>query len=303
MVEVRHFWLENDLGQKFSLMSKHEDIKNDSGTFLHNPTGLGVEYTNTYSKLGNDNIKLSTEMNMIPLEGELIFKNEDSYLAFNYFISATKILKFYQELSFDSKNIDSLDESFLYCEVALNSVEKSDKEDTADILICPVSFDKLTPWRTPIKTSQFLSGGSSTGSKIYAYTYDDVGKTSPVYGSASRSTATLMNYGTFITYPKITLNGVMTNPFITITDFNTQEIECEMFINLSILEGETLIINCDPRYFYVKKQNTDVFANVSLEYDSELFLNTGKKTITITQSATENIGDALIEYQLEFGTV
>lgn len=303
MVSVRNFWLENDLGQKFSLMSKHEDVDGDTGTFLHNPTGLGVAYTNTYSKLGNDNIKINTEMNMLSIEGDLIFKHEDSYLAFNLFVASSNVLKFYQQLPFDLVNTDALDESYLYCEVSLNSIQKSDKEDDVDILICPVSFDKQTPWRTPVLSSQFLSGGSSTGNKIYSYTYDDQGKTSPVYGAASRSKVTIINYGTFLTYPKITLTGAVTNPFITIIDFNTQEIEYQMFVDISVLVGETLIINSDPRYFYVEKDGTNVFDNVSLEYESELIIKPGKKIIEITQSASADIGSALIEYQLEFGTV
>ena len=48
---VREFYIENELGQRFSLM----DIENSC--FLDSPTGLGYSYSTEYSQIENNFIQ------------------------------------------------------------------------------------------------------------------------------------------------------------------------------------------------------------------------------------------------------
>ena len=70
---VREFYIENETGQRFSMM----DI--EKGCFLSSPTGLGISYDIQYEQIGNNFIPNSKKNTQGQPGGELIFKKYDNY--------------------------------------------------------------------------------------------------------------------------------------------------------------------------------------------------------------------------------
>lgn len=85
---VREFYIENETGQRFSMM----DI--EKGCFLSSPTGLGYSYNIEYSQIGENFIQNIRKLAQGQISGELIFKKYDNYKKFVDFIESAKNLKF-----------------------------------------------------------------------------------------------------------------------------------------------------------------------------------------------------------------
>lgn len=111
---VREFYIENETGQRFSMM----DIEN--GCFLHSPTGLGYSYDIEYAQIGNDFIQNIRKLTQGQISGELIFKNYDNYKNFIDFIESAENLKFVYKLPFEN----GLREFFK--DVDISNVDKSE---------------------------------------------------------------------------------------------------------------------------------------------------------------------------------
>lgn len=84
---VREFYIENETGQRFSMM----DVEN--GCFLNSPEGLGYGYNIEYSQIGNDFIQNIRRLAQGEISGELIFKNYDNYKKFVDFVESATNLK------------------------------------------------------------------------------------------------------------------------------------------------------------------------------------------------------------------
>lgn len=85
---VREFYIENETGQRFSMMNVEE------GCFLSSPTGLGYGYETEYSQIGNDFIPNIRKITQGQVGGELIFKDYDFYKNFVDFVESAEFLKF-----------------------------------------------------------------------------------------------------------------------------------------------------------------------------------------------------------------
>ena len=93
---VREFYIENETGQRFSMM----DI--EKGCFLSSPSGLGYSYDIQYAQIGNDFIQNIRKLTQGQIGGELIFKKYDNYKKFIDFVESTEILKFVYKVPFDN---------------------------------------------------------------------------------------------------------------------------------------------------------------------------------------------------------
>ena len=72
---VREFYIENELGQRFSLM----DMENDC--FFNSPAGLGYSYDIEYAQIGNEFIQNIRKISQGAINGELVF---NSYIFNDY---------------------------------------------------------------------------------------------------------------------------------------------------------------------------------------------------------------------------
>lgn len=93
---VREFYIENETGQRFSMMNIEE------GCFLSSPTGLGYSYDTQYSQIGNDFLQNIRKLTQGQIGGELIFKKYDNYKKLVDFIESAIFLKLVYKIPFEN---------------------------------------------------------------------------------------------------------------------------------------------------------------------------------------------------------
>ena len=93
---VREFYIENETGQRFSMMNI------EKGCFLSSPTGLGYSYDTQYSQIGNDFLQNIRKLTQGQIGGELIFKKYDNYKKFVDFIESAIFLKLVYKIPFEN---------------------------------------------------------------------------------------------------------------------------------------------------------------------------------------------------------
>ena len=93
---VREFYIENETGQRFSMMNI------EKGCFLSSPTGLGYSYDTQYSQIGNDFLQNIRKLTQGQVGGELIFKKYDNYKKFVDFIESAIFLKLVYKIPFEN---------------------------------------------------------------------------------------------------------------------------------------------------------------------------------------------------------
>ena len=112
---VREFYIENENGQRFSMMNIEE------GCFLSSPTGLGYGYNIEYSQIGNDFIQNIKKITQGQIGGELIFKTYDNYKKFVDFVESANFLKLVYKVPFE----DGYTEYFKVIDIS--TVDKTEK--------------------------------------------------------------------------------------------------------------------------------------------------------------------------------
>ena len=92
---VREFYIENETGQRFSMMNIEE------GCFLNSPIGLGYSYNIEYSQIGDEFIQNIRKITQGQVSGELIFKNYDNYKNFIDFVESAENLRIVYRVPFN----------------------------------------------------------------------------------------------------------------------------------------------------------------------------------------------------------
>lgn len=132
---MRHFWLENEIGQRISLQDK---------TFFHLPSGLGIGITREYGQ-SSDGFFVATksETEQANIAGEFIFL--EGYAGYDtvmkWIFSRYKILLVYRPL----------DTEYLR-DIEFESVDKGEL-NAYGWLVSPISIRCLTPWYKRIPLS------------------------------------------------------------------------------------------------------------------------------------------------------
>lgn len=111
---VREFYIENETGQRFSMMNVEE------GCFLNAPEGLGYGYGIEYSQIGNDFIQNIRQLEQGQISGELIFKNYDNYKKFIDFIESAEFLKFVYKVPYENGFTE------YFKDIDISTIEKSE---------------------------------------------------------------------------------------------------------------------------------------------------------------------------------
>lgn len=188
---IRKFWLTNGTMTGGVLNEWHftdESFK----CFLSNPSGLGYSKTISVVRYGNkQNITDETD-NFPTVSGEVIFYDDsnsnryEKYNDFVRFISHTPLV-FHYQLPY----LDALDNDIVYeLECDAVSLQKTESQ-TNGMLNCPINFSGLGFWKAAeIKT---------TGTSL---------------------TYTLNNNGDFPVGFEITIEGNLSNPYITLEQDN-----------------------------------------------------------------------------------
>ena len=112
---VREFYIENDLGQRFSLM----DVENYS--FLNSPSGLGYSYNSEYVQIENNFIQSVIKLAQSQISGDLVFKSYENYKNFVNFIQSANFLKLAYKLPYEN----GVKEFFK--DIDISNVDKTEK--------------------------------------------------------------------------------------------------------------------------------------------------------------------------------
>lgn len=112
---VREFYIENEKGQRFSLM----DVENYC--FLNSPSGLGYSYNSEYVQIENEFIQSVIKIAQGQIGGDLVFKNYENYKNFVNFVQSAIYLRFAYKVPYEN----SFKEFFK--DIDISSVDKTEK--------------------------------------------------------------------------------------------------------------------------------------------------------------------------------
>lgn len=112
---VREFYIENELGQRFSMM----DIENYC--FLNAPTGLGYGYETQYSQIGDNFIQNIRKIQQGQINGELLFKSYENYKNFIDFVEGANFLKFVYRVPYENSYTE------YFKDIDISIIEKTEK--------------------------------------------------------------------------------------------------------------------------------------------------------------------------------
>lgn len=93
---VREFYIENDKGQRFSLMNV------ESFCFLNSPSGLGYSYNSEYVQIENNFIQSTNKLAQGQIGGDLVFKNYENYKNFVDFVQSANFLRFAYKVPYEN---------------------------------------------------------------------------------------------------------------------------------------------------------------------------------------------------------
>lgn len=175
---VRAFWMTNNAGAKYSLLSDR--------AFLYLPQGLG--FTKAYEAIsfGTSEVVTQEQLNLGDISGEILFRGKDNadtyneYSNFMNFLRETPIVIHYMP--------PNLAESF-GAQVVITNLEKTEIDEGDGLLHCPISMHMTTHWIADT-TVEIVIDASEPHGKAYelAYPYG--------YGGIDIENIRLINRGT-----------------------------------------------------------------------------------------------------------
>jgi hypothetical protein len=309
--------------RKFKIKGLTNNITLDLNDFnkflLTNPSGLGVALTNEYIRILNKRINVKQNKDYVPItatievSGETRSDWEWNYAELRNFIVANAKDGFALYYS----PIENR-ERYIICDVKLLS--KTEKSSYG--ILVPVEFEIRSNWLEDRQISVEVEADNELGLGFYkeevtdgenAETYYSYGFKYDLIGNevwydyrfvkGIRGEAELINLGDSETPLLITITSPCVNPLIQILDSNNVPVLSSR-VNVSVNEGEKLIINSDP-------ENLDVYIvtalnekyhcvdKLDLSHDGFIQLPVGDYTLRITDDI-ENSIDGYINFSLQY---
>lgn len=316
--QIRHFTLFDEYDLEMELTGKFESSLDPLMTDI---SGMGYKKNLTTYFLGTREIVADSSYDLGSIKGTLNFygdKNSDKYTMLNNFKQAVGLsqkLFIRYKIPFDQAS--TLVEFYpeLTCQVELIDNDFGEVDNKTGLLELSVEFKRLTPWRSNIMQSDFISSDVQMGTRTYgivdsdgdgkldAYQYVEEGELSPVYGAASSGETQVNIFGTAASYPIIIINGPTVNPSITITNSHTGLLERQIVIMGTYTETDVITINSDPLNFSYTLNNKDnIYPQVKKGpgYDSLIALNPGQYTLKYTNTLMSGQGGVQIKYVWEY---
>ena len=237
---VREFYIENDKGQRFSMM----DIENSC--FLNSPSGLGYSYNTEYAQIGDNFIQNIRKITQGSISGELIFKKYDNYKLFIDFIESATDLKFVYKVPFE----DGYKEYFK--DIDISSVEKTEIEE-GNILRVPVNFNCKSLWYEA--KDVVITIDPVTNELRWNFQWN------PLFVAYDNRNIIFENKGHTEAPFKLELNGEVVDPIISILedDIITKELN---LTGLTISQGEKFIYNTKDTEQEIYKTSDNVKTNL-----------------------------------------
>lgn len=247
---IRKFYIENSLGNRYSLQ--------ESNVLGRNPSGLGAEQSFESVILGESKKVTEYHYELIDKQMSIVFKGTipevyQMYQDFVRFLSRKPLRLIYV-------TPNTFEEYF--CDVVLTRLDKTEVNE-ANVLECDLTLSPVDFWRNS-RTNILDVGNDDEGS----------GKKYPLkrpysYGSRSLSEVTISNNGFYDAPFTIEIDGVTTNPIITLYDSNNIRYGQARFIGTF----ESIKINSDELNENIKLVSNGVELTDPYNYQDLTYLD------------------------------
>jgi hypothetical protein len=230
---MRKFYLENSIGERKDLQLRK--------FFFHSPKGLGVSYKSEYEQLGNGFYDSSfMEAEQINIVGEIAFL-ESAYDDFQDLIDW--IYSGY-DLSFIYAPDGSTE---YYCDIDVDYIEKEEIDYDSGTLKCPCSFLGKTAWYKATPTVMNFGLDPEIDYMVFDFPIESKFALSDSYNSLD-----ITNAGHYPAYVKLTANGEMGNPILTLTNKSTGAVLGKLDLTgVTVDAGEMLKYSSVPGDSYI----------------------------------------------------
>lgn len=262
---MREFKLVNADGLEWDLMRRD--------AFFHAPDGLGFSKSISTVQVGYNFIETSDSLNQKTPSGEMVFNGYDRYREFIAFISKTPLSLRYKPL-----------DKWYRIQCKVESLGKTELTGAKN-LICPISFVALSTWYEHVTVKQNVPEEDS--GKVYPYSY------SYKYADTTIAVTEIKN-GNIESPLIIQIFGPVVNPSWVLSQSKIQLAEGR--INVSIPEGNKLVINADPANMeiaeYTILENAfvkDLYAESDFSTARFIFAPPGDSILTIFDESGEDI--------------
>lgn len=172
--------------------------------------------------------------------------------------------------------------SVRYCEGKVTSLSKTEKDEYG-VLTQALEFTPVTPYF--IKQENTINIQYSTVGKSYSYKY-------PYSYGTNLIENNLIENPYILDIPIIvTIDGAIDNPTVDLLDENGESYARVRFSDLSLSEGEQLIINSAQRKIYrigLDGEEVDYIPEVDPRYDTFLRAQSGVSTVSVNLSDSGN---------------
>lgn len=276
---VREFYIENETGQRFSMM----DI--ERGCFLSSPEGLGYGYETEYAQIGDNFIPNIRKITQGKIAGELIFKDYDNYKEYVDFIEGASQLKLVYKVPFKNGYTE------YYKDVDISEVRKSEK-GTDNVLRVPITLNCKSLW---YEAKDVVITIDSISNEIrWDFDWDSI------FTAYDNRNIIFENKGHAEAPFKIELDGEVVDPIITILE-DGAEVKKLTLQGLAINEGEKFIYNTkDTEQQIIKvsgSTTTNLFDFLNPNFINFFKLRKGESTIRLEADGEITSGKLTIYIQ------
>lgn len=252
---MRLFYLQNESGSRIPL-------NNETGIFLTEPEGLGLEFGDTFADIGEGFFRMVSKTHTQKIISAKLNFIKEPYQAYNRFVNWCMASK---QLYFVYKPYDME----YYIHIEIESIEKNELTRLG-YLSTPIKFRYLSPWYIPYPASI-----SAIGSGIVPFRWDvsRFGSSDVLIGSSAESyTAEIHPEGHLPAALKIKFVGVTSNPRFILTGKDTGIEYGQCAINKTFSEQSTIELCTMYEDSYIKSydllgQETDLISDVDLTHD------------------------------------
>lgn len=277
---VREFYLENEFGQRFSLM----DI--EKGCLLTNPEGLGFSRTMEYEQVADDFVENINKLNQALIQAEVNFITYDNYKKFVNFVLAAKSLR----LIYLVPSGQTTEEYFK--DITISELTKTEIKQNG-VMTETITMDSLGLWNKKSDIIYNISTGSNEvrwdfrfPSEFISYSNRQI-----IYENTGHKDASFL----------LEIPGYVLNPTLTIKQ-NGQTLNSISITN-TIALGETLYYCTKPSDMYIYKIDsnnvkTNLFSTLNINNTNFFELPQGSCEIILT--AENEINSAKLTIYQEY---
>lgn len=241
---MRKFYIEDQKGDRISL-------NNETGIFLYEPDGLGIEYGHDYGESGSGFfMRIKDGVSQKETTFTLVFEPSETDPPYARYKRFLDWIYSAEELYFVYCPYGSNE---YYKRIEIRSIEKSELDKYAS-LQCATTIVPLTPWYLPAPIHINFGGDQDENAMRFDYYYTD----DLIYGVGMRDyTAEITAKGHIPSAMKITFKGQVINPVFTLRGMSTRKEYGKCIITGSFVQTDTIEFSTAEQDSYIKKIAAD----------------------------------------------